>query len=194
MLCAYVALCLSTLLHGFVCVLCCQINHTVTVCPSYFTLSSGNAVTDTHECRCPVSALYDCRIKIAIRDLKEGESQDMWLDFENPKEEVRVDLHCSADYIICMLYCRLCRRLCNPHAILKAVQQHARLHFVLCYRSHKLYQSCRLEHLGIVCFAQSTVATAERYNHANHVARSSRQKGCSLYDCVSDCLSLSVRE
>ena len=29
-----------------------------------------------------------CRIKIAIKDLKEGEEQDLWLDFDNPKEEV----------------------------------------------------------------------------------------------------------
>ena len=29
-----------------------------------------------------------CRIKIAIKDLAPGEQQDMWLDFDNPKEEV----------------------------------------------------------------------------------------------------------
>ena len=29
-----------------------------------------------------------CRIKIAIRDLPPGEQQDMWLELDNPKEEV----------------------------------------------------------------------------------------------------------
>lgn len=31
------------------------------------------------------------RIKIAIKDLKEGEQHDLWLDFDNPKEEIKQD-------------------------------------------------------------------------------------------------------
>lgn len=31
------------------------------------------------------------RIKIAIRNLKDGELQDLWLDFDNPKEEIKQD-------------------------------------------------------------------------------------------------------
>ena len=38
---------------------------------------------------CAFSPVDDCRIKIAIKDLPPGEQQDMWLDFDNPKEEVR---------------------------------------------------------------------------------------------------------
>ena len=85
----------------------------VSDCPRAVLLAMPTAVYNTGSTAQEGKSLrhcfgHMCRIKIAIRDLKDGESHDMWLDVDNPKEEVCRSLPlcvCELLYLLAMLGC-----------------------------------------------------------------------------------------